>query len=69
LPSLKMTNSGVYNRLQINICRVRLRATTPPFHRGDTGSNPVRGTKSLPASGRVFYLYMNIETLLLKVDV
>ncbi len=26
-------------------CRVRLRARTPPFHGGDTGSNPVRGTK------------------------
>lgn len=26
--------------------RVRLRARTPPFHGGDTGSNPVRGTKS-----------------------
>ena len=25
--------------------RVRLRARTPPFHGGDTGSNPVRGTK------------------------
>ena len=24
--------------------RVRLRARTPPFHGGDTGSNPVRGT-------------------------
>ena len=24
---------------------VRLRARTPPFHGGDTGSNPVRGTK------------------------
>src|SRR5215208_6652973 len=26
--------------------RVRLRARTPPFHGGDTGSNPVRGTKA-----------------------
>ena len=26
-------------------CRVRLRARTPPFHGGDTGSNPVRGTR------------------------
>jgi hypothetical protein len=25
--------------------RVRLRARTPPFHGGDTGSNPVRGTR------------------------
>jgi hypothetical protein len=25
--------------------RVRLRVRTPPFHGGDTGSNPVRGTK------------------------
>ena len=24
---------------------VRLRARTPPFHGGDTGSNPVRATK------------------------
>ena len=30
----------------INPCRVRLRARTPPFHGGDTGSNPVRGTKT-----------------------
>ncbi len=27
--------------------RVRLRARTPPFHGGNTGSNPVRGTKKL----------------------
>jgi hypothetical protein len=27
--------------------RVRLRARTPPFHGGDTGSNPVRGTTTL----------------------
>ena len=26
---------------------VRLRARTPPFHGGDTGSNPVRATKAL----------------------
>jgi hypothetical protein len=26
---------------------VRLRARTPPFHGGDTGSNPVRATKPL----------------------
>jgi hypothetical protein len=26
------------------ISRVRLRASTPPFHGGNTGSNPVRGT-------------------------
>ncbi len=25
--------------------RVRLRVRTPPFHGGDTGSNPVRGTR------------------------
>ena len=26
--------------------RVRLRARTPPFHGGNTGSNPVRGTNN-----------------------
>lgn len=35
---------------QTYLCRplkrpVRLRARTPPFHGGDTGSNPVRATK------------------------
>jgi hypothetical protein len=28
--------------------RVRLRVRTPPFHGGDTGSNPVRGTSVTP---------------------
>jgi hypothetical protein len=36
--------------------RVRLRARTPPFHGGDTGSNPVRGTESL-AEMQGFYFY------------
>ena len=33
------------------VCRVRLRARTPPFHGGDTGSNPVRGTGALQRCG------------------
>ena len=36
---------------------VRLRARTPPFHGGDTGSNPVRGTTNL-ANARFFYLWL-----------
>ena len=35
--------------------RVRLRARTPPFHGGDTGSNPVRGTKALQKCKAFFY--------------
>lgn len=47
-------------------CRVRLRARTPPFHGGDTGSNPVRGTRKphtlwgfplKPASGKGFQFF------------
>jgi hypothetical protein len=34
---------------------VRLRARTPPFHGGDTGSNPVRATRPFSAAGRFFY--------------
>ena len=39
--------------------RVRLRARTPPFHGGDTGSNPVRGTKKQEVSisrGLLFFI-------------
>jgi hypothetical protein len=36
--------------------RVRLRARTPPFHGGDTGSNPVRGTKALGSAGGFLHL-------------
>jgi putative endonuclease len=35
--------------------RVRLRARTPPFHGGDTGSNPVRGTTTSQAIEGFFY--------------
>ena len=35
---------------------VRLRARTPPFHGGDTGSNPVRATKPLPLAAKAFLL-------------
>ena len=31
---------------------VRLRARTPPFHGGDTGSNPVRATKNRYSTAR-----------------
>ena len=33
---------------------VRLRARTPPFHGGDTGSNPVRATKPCSEAARLF---------------
>lgn len=33
---------------------VRLRARTPPFHGGDTGSNPVRATKPCIEDARLF---------------
>jgi hypothetical protein len=47
LPSLKMS-------------RVRLRARTPPFHGGDTGSNPVRGTKEFYRHCKysAFFMYL-----------
>jgi hypothetical protein len=41
--------------------RVRLRARTPPFHGGDTGSNPVRGTH-LPNNGRFYFYIQKPET-------
>lgn len=34
---------------------VRLRARTPPFHGGDTGSNPVRATKPCIEDARLFF--------------
>jgi hypothetical protein len=40
--------------------RVRLRARTPPFHGGDTGSNPVRGTKSIPPCAGFFMHKMHM---------
>jgi hypothetical protein len=36
--------------------RVRLRARTPPFHGGDTGSNPVRGTGKASQKCEAFLL-------------
>lgn len=47
---------------QTYLCRplkrpVRLRARTPPFHGGDTGSNPVRATKKALTNQRLFLLY------------
>ena len=36
--------------------RVRLRARTPPFHGGDTGSNPVRGTTSTTLHVQGFFM-------------
>ena|GEM_PF-4366496 len=47
---------------QTYLCRplkrpVRLRARTPPFHGGDTGSNPVRATKKTLTNQRLFLLY------------
>ena len=40
--------------------RVRLRARTPPFHGGDTGSNPVRGTKALQKCKAFFYVVKRV---------
>ena len=37
---------------------VRLRARTPPFHGGDTGSNPVRATKVLMKIRAFFVLWL-----------
>ena len=41
---------------------VRLRARTPPFHGGDTGSNPVRATKKgfELLQGLFCFLYLKI---------
>ena len=43
--------------------RVRLRARTPPFHGGNTGSNPVRGTNTFfsllsAATSSFFYSFI-----------
>ena len=52
------------------VCRVRLRARTPPFHGGDTGSNPVRGTKNLECilAFQVFLFWKSLsQRLILSV--
>ena len=36
-------------------CRVGQGVKTPPFHGGITGSNPVRGTRSLSLRGFFFF--------------
>lgn len=40
-------------------CRVGQGVKTPPFHGGITGSNPVRGTKSLSAMEGFLILSMS----------
>ena len=37
---------------------VRLRARTPPFHGGDTGSNPVRATSFKPLHIEAAFLFL-----------
>lgn len=68
LTDLKFSNSQItefffgINRSPSYLCTplktrtwpVRLRARTPPFHGGDTGSNPVRATEETPLFGGVF---------------
>ena len=43
-----------------NVSRVRLRARTPPFHGGDTGSNPVRGTTQFEAPFEGLFYFIAI---------
>ena len=43
---------------------VRLRARTPPFHGGDTGSNPVRATKPSQPVGEAFLMRRRESSLL-----
>ncbi len=40
--------------------RVRLRARTPPFHGGDTGSNPVRATNNKALINFKVFFYLGI---------
>ena len=43
--------------LETQTSRVRLRVRTPPFHGGDTGSNPVRGTKASQFAGLLYFQF------------
>lgn len=54
---------------QTYLCRplkrpVRLRARTPPFHGGDTGSNPVRATITKRLFQKTLYQKPGIKSFL-----